>query len=432
MRISIRRIGRPTPLISGVGLFLLMLGAAQAQWTPTADLPGGKIYTLFAGGGSLFVEAYEDDSGDVDGGIFRSIDNGATWTSADSGLPRSETIHSPVFCGGRIFAGTWERGGFRSSDLGASWTPIDIGTTLPDPIRFLPFGGSRLYAIKRDASVILRSVDCGDSWFFQNPYWPWSTKGTIDAIAMSGDRLIAGALPGFGPVGEVYRSSDNGANWSVANTGLPPHPQVQSMVVTDAHVLAVVTNNGVFRSSDHGLNWSEANTGLATPVSCLAKAGVHLYAGSSSGVFHSSDEGLTWEHVGTGLPGVIRVETMVATETHLFLGTLDGKVWKRPLEEISSPIRRPAKSAKDWGFEGNPGAILRHGTSIPFSIRHAGEVKIGLYDMKGVEVRKLLRSDLEAGRHRFILDAGGLSGGIYHLRLWSSGFIRSRRVVLEI
>lgn len=410
-------------------LLLFMFGPAMADWQRTAGLPGGTVYTLIANEGNLFAEAYGEGPAVVDGGIFRSTDDGATWITADSGLPKSETVYNPVFCGDRLFAGTQEKG-FRSSDLGASWSAIDIGVTLPDPVHFLPVGGNRLFAIKRDPSVILRSDDCGDSWYFQNPFWP--VKGGIDAVAMSGGFLIAGALPNYGPSGDVYRSSDNGATWLVANTGLPPYPQVLAFAVSDTQVLAVINGKGLFRSSDHGLTWSAVNTEPILPlITCLAVVGHRLFAGTAAGVFHSSDEGLHWEPAASGLPGSIRIENFAATGTHLFLGTLDGKVWKRPLAEFPSSIRQAANYGKAWGFEGNQGAILRQGSTIPFSIGSGGLVEMGIFDMKGIKVGTLLKSNLGAGRHQTVFAAGGLAGGIYHMRLQASGSAWTRRFILE-
>lgn len=417
-------------LALGAGLSLLMPAAAGAEWSSTADLPGGTVYTLIAKGGNLFAEAYSLVSGAVDGGIFRSDDNGATWVSADSGISKSETIYNPVFCGDRLFAGTQERG-FRSDDSGAHWSPIDIGIAQPDPIRFMQFGGSGLYAIKRDLSVILRSDNCGDSWYFQNPIWP--AKGSIEAVARSGDYLLVGSIPGFGgPDGAVYRSSDNGAIWAAVDSGLPPHPQVTAFAVTSSHVIAAVNGKGLYRSSDHGLTWSPANEGMTAPyVSALAAVGNRLFAGTGFGVFLSDDQGLTWEPASTGLPGGILIENIAATDTHLFLGTLDGKVWKLPLAEIPIAVRRAQARGRAWGFEGNAGAFLSPGADIPFTLAKGGAVDVAIFDMRGAKVRTLMRTNLGAGRHQAVLDAGGLSEGIYHLRLEAAGSAMTRRFILR-
>ena len=74
--------------------------------------------------------------------------------------------------------------------------------------------------------------------------------------------------------------------------------------------------------------------------------------------------------VAAGLHQPIGIHDLAATDTHLFLGMNDGKVWKRPLAEISISIRQSDPHTAKWGFENNPGALLGNGAGIPFSIFH--------------------------------------------------------------
>lgn len=396
---------------------------------PTADLSRGPLYSIMAGDGAIFTEAYGADSNGLDGGIFRTTDNGDTWTPVTSGLSDPQSLRNPVFCEGRIFAGN-EKGGFQSTDMGTNWTPIDIGFNLPDPVHFLPTGGPRLFALKGHSIVLLRSNDCGDSWFFQNPIFP--VDALIAAVAVSHPYLVVGAIPGGGPRGDVYRSTDNGETWFVANSGLPPYPVVMQFALADDLVLAAIGNKGIYRSLDHGLTWSPANTGLtSTHIQSIVAAGSHLFAGTYSGLFHSADHGSNWELVDSGLPDTIGIHYLAATDTHLFLAMYDGRIWKRPLAEISMSIRKSDPRIGRWGFEVTSGALLGDGAGIPFSIAHGGEVEVSVLDMKGIKLRTLLKSRLGAGWHGTVLDADGLSSGLYFLRLHASGTSWTRRFVLE-
>ena len=64
-------------------------------------------------------------AGTHDGGVFKSIDSGATWTATNTGLPSIFWVNSlaidpitPTI----VYAGTWWGGVFKSTDGGAHWT----------------------------------------------------------------------------------------------------------------------------------------------------------------------------------------------------------------------------------------------------------------------------------------------------------------------
>jgi hypothetical protein len=54
-------------------------------------------------------------------GIYRSSNNGATWTAVNSGLPESTMVMSFAVSSGNIFAGTSAGSVFLSTDSGTSW-----------------------------------------------------------------------------------------------------------------------------------------------------------------------------------------------------------------------------------------------------------------------------------------------------------------------
>jgi hypothetical protein len=74
------------------------------------------------------------------GGVFRSTDNGATWTEVSSGLT-NRLVQTLVRNGpGQLFAGT-QAGVFRSTDNGDLWEPVNTGLTFPN-IQSLSFNSS--------------------------------------------------------------------------------------------------------------------------------------------------------------------------------------------------------------------------------------------------------------------------------------------------
>ena len=69
------------------------------------------------------------DAGTDLGGFFRSEDNGETWTKLNAGLTNTEITTLAINEVGYIFAGTWRGGVYRSIDSGENWAVIDSGLT---------------------------------------------------------------------------------------------------------------------------------------------------------------------------------------------------------------------------------------------------------------------------------------------------------------
>jgi hypothetical protein len=73
---------------------------------------------------------------------------------------------------------------------------------------------------------------------------------------------------------------------------------------------------------------------------------------------------------------------------------------------------------------------FRGSTTLSFAVRHAGRVRLSLYDLAGRLAATLVDARLEAGVHAAPLDSRGLSPGVYLSRLEADGARSVRRLVL--
>ncbi len=178
-----------------------------------------------------------------------------------------------------VFAGAGNRSSFanvgganfgigRSTDGGATWTVVGAGISAAIR-RVLPTsnlqGGTEVVLVAAD-SGLFRSVDAGLTYT--------AVTNGIPATTISAVTDDPGLITRFYAAtdGNIYRSDDAGATWiTPANTGFTVVPGARVLLSVHSSagtsvVYAAVINNGslanVYRSVDQGANW----TALSVPV----------------------------------------------------------------------------------------------------------------------------------------------------------------------
>jgi ligand-binding sensor domain-containing protein len=237
-------------------------------------------------------------------GIWKSTDNGATWSAAAT---QSDNLHikglviHPV-TRSNLFAASYGSGMFKSTTSGDVWTACDntnlAGAAL-NAVSLAIDANGRLYA--GTEAGIFSSSDCA-SWDAVNagltvdPVKP-PVAIVIDPANVA--KLYAG-LDGAG----VFISVNGGGSWTAATQ--PGNLRIKALVLKDsANLFAATYGNGVFKSTDSGDHWTVcANAGLSNlnMVSLVIDASGKLYAGTEAGVFVSADGCGTWAAMNSGLP----------------------------------------------------------------------------------------------------------------------------------
>ncbi len=327
-----------------------------------------------------------------DGGLYRSTDGAATFTSLNSSLRltmfTSVDLHPTD--SSRSYGGTQDNGNQRFRGPNATWVefvsgdggqinidPVDpsivyatyvthtidrytnnsdtyngeIGNATVfnnDRVAFYPpfvlngvnsnlyFGTFRLYV----------STNRGSSWASPGGATDLTNGGTdvLSAIGVAPsnpDTIYTGSS-----AGRVMISTNGGTNWTQITTGLPAR-FVKSIFVsrTDPNT-AYLTVSGfdaghVFKTTNAGANWSDISGNLPNiPVnSLLVDVGNPslLFAGTDIGVFRSATNGSTWETFNNGMPPVIVTELDQNAS-----GTIHAATYGRGAYQINpSSARRP-------------------------------------------------------------------------------------------
>ena len=104
-------------------IILISATFANAQWQQINGPYGGNIQSFAVKGTTILAGSYSN-------GVFRSEDNGDSWTLVNFGsIISTYSYQSFAVSGTTIFAGTWGSGVFRSADNGDSWTEVNSGLT---------------------------------------------------------------------------------------------------------------------------------------------------------------------------------------------------------------------------------------------------------------------------------------------------------------
>ncbi|NKI33692.1 hypothetical protein HFP89_00750 [Wenzhouxiangella sp. XN79A] len=280
---------------------------------------------------------------------FRSVNNGATWSTANAGLDADQfraLVVDPndsdvIYAGGRFDPKSdnlgvtvpGNGGVFKSTNGGLNWVTIDNGIPLtPAPFAFSLFG------TVRDIAIDPGSAD------------PVSGESQVLYAVGSGRFRQDSAMPGtvVQDAARIYKSTDAGTTWVASETGIgggeitatgqvifasgvqiivdPTDPSGNTLYfaafISRPTATEPTIDNGVFKSIDGGATWSNVTNGLPRANGSTAPGAVsadvlslaidptsgHLYASindltnSALGtVYTSTDGALNWSFAGTGL-----------------------------------------------------------------------------------------------------------------------------------
>jgi hypothetical protein len=270
------------------GVYRLRDGALESL-----GLERERIWAIyaFADGPATVVLA-----GSYGNGLYRSGDDGRTWSRVDDGLTASafRCIGPDPLDGAAILAGTEPARVFRSRDGGHQWRELDDIARIEGHERwFLPYspragalrnvfappgGSGRLFA-SVEVGGLLSSDDGGQSWRIGpvlededihyvtgHPSEPDLLYAALGYASLSHPRWRTDGGP---QLGGVARSRDGGATWRKLETDYTRAtivPPSRPDLLLAAPAPQVGREGRIVVSADAGDSWTPASEGVETPM----------------------------------------------------------------------------------------------------------------------------------------------------------------------
>ncbi len=258
-------------------------------WTPSNTGMGPKdVRTLTVTGSSTLL------AGSHYVGVFRSTNSGLSWNRALSGFPPGSTIAGMFAFGTTVLAGTYD-GAYRSTNNGLTWNKLTgtNDTINYSLVRGIWQSGDTIFAGTnfKFHGAVYRSTDNGTTWERKSNGLPSNLQFLNSVIITDNNTVLAGSDH------SVYYSTDNGNNWVHSNF---PDLYIENMAEGGGYEYAACDYIGIYRSSDNGVNWSNTISGLDFLL-MSARDNFACVGSVNEGAYVTTDNGLQWFGV-SGIP----------------------------------------------------------------------------------------------------------------------------------
>jgi len=331
-------------------VILFICNISYCQWVQMPGPRGMKINVFYKNDNIVYA-------GTKSYGVYRSINNGANWEPANTGIEHSD-IFDIIFSGNNLLAGVGNSCGlnnvYKSTDNGMHWIPTS-GLANKIALSFA-IKGTYIYTATTDFnSSIYRSADNGESWqTVESPItdanevfvsgnavivsefnFIWRTTDDGDSWELAEKFALSGvtqfAKSGnkiFGAGGSgLYTSVNNGESWTYSN-----FPGGASSLSAVGNIIYLGSSK-VSKSTDAGATWNLASTNLGKgKFETLLYDGVNVYAGTNSdntsGVYITTNGGGSWYPSSNGFPPGSTIRSMISLGNYVFAGMQSDGIYR--------------------------------------------------------------------------------------------------------
>ena len=227
------------------------------------------------------------------GGVFKSIDEGHSWSRALIGLPSTIEFRDLITFNDTLFISTFDEGVYMSRDFGDSWEKL---SKLPeDAYNDFVIHNDRLFTVNRNG-LIFKTEGTATNWTQVNHPEAWNNNsGGNRWVFSNGQDLLFVIGEGL-----LHKSGDNGDSWMQVDFGrtLYPLSLVYDIAISDSDIwIATVDQDYVpilLHSLDYGENWTVLEIESTYHVQSVAISDSFVAYMLSGSIYYSADNGQSW------------------------------------------------------------------------------------------------------------------------------------------
>lgn len=219
------------------------------------------------------------------------------WSWVNKNGPFGSTVFSIAMTSGGTLVAATNNGVFLSSDAGANWSKASVSSNTTGFVGVAISSGGTIYAMQNfylaGTRGIYASTDNGASWSLLAA--TGLTNAGLSKIKIAPKGYIY-VVPNSS--GQIYRSSDGGATFSLATTMAS---NINDIAIDGNNKVVVATTaSGVQVSTTDGISFNAVGTGMlasATSYSLAIDASNNLYALNSDAPYRSTNGGSNWASI---------------------------------------------------------------------------------------------------------------------------------------
>jgi len=276
-----------------------------STWTPLTDeLPQigvSGIAVDYSNSDIIYIATGDKDAGDsYSVGVYKSTDGGLTWnptaTMGGSNPSRAgDIIIHPT--NNQILWCATNNGIYKTTDAGGSWTNVQSGNFSQGSIRLKPDNPSVVYAVSKD--TFYKSNNSGDTFTQITEGLPLnSNRMLLDVTVANADYIYILSADSSGDFQGIYRSTDSGINFTSQNTSTDIFESSQSwfdlaLAVSSTNPDEIYTGClNVWKSTDGGVSLTKINNWSSPSAPSYTHADIHYLGFHGNKLFCGSDGGI--------------------------------------------------------------------------------------------------------------------------------------------
>ncbi len=358
-------------------------------------------------------------------GVYKSTDEGNSWdlVNIKDSLFNESILSISTIPSGGLIADATIGGPYITTDY-TSWSPFTDPSFTGNPFITVAASANGYFYGGTSSGKIFRSSSSTPNWSDITDTLSTSYIYKI-GIESSGEVFVISDMG-------VLRSTDNGDSWKYVN-GIPATYNFSIVFNPDGDIFVGGGGGegGVYRSTDDGINWTNYQDGLTNTgiLSLALNYNGSIYAGTFNGVFSSDDSGKTWYKTGAGFASA-KINSLLFTSSHYLLAGTEGAGIFKSADPVITDIKDNRQFPETFYLSQNYPNPFNPSTKITYTLPGDEKVVLSVYNILGQKLTELVNEYETKGKHSVRFNAVNLSSGIYFYKINAGKYHQTKKMIL--